>query len=97
MSEKQNLPNSTAVLVMGILSIVLTCLYGLGLVLGIIGLVLGNKGKKTYKANPEMYSGYGNLNAGWIMSIIGVALSGLYLLFILIFGAAYLSALGALQ
>jgi hypothetical protein len=97
MSEKQNLPNSTAVLVMGILSIVLTCLYGLGLVLGIIGLVLGNKGKKIYKSNPELYSGYGNLNAGWTMSIIGVVLNGLYLLFILIFGAAYLSALGALN
>ena len=96
MSEKQTLPNATAVLVMGILSIVLVCFYGIGLVLGIIGLALGSKGRKLYKANPEIYSGYGNLNAGWIMSIVGVALSGLYLLFILIFGAAYLSALGAL-
>jgi hypothetical protein len=97
MSEKQNLPNASAVLVLGILSIVFTCLYGLGLVLGIIGLVLGNKGRKLYKQNPEMYNGAGNLNAGWIMSIIGVALNGLYLLFILVFGAAYLSALGALS
>jgi hypothetical protein len=85
------LPNATAVLVMGILSIVCSCFF-VGLVLGIIGLVLGNKSRKLYKENPAIWDGYGQLNAGWIMSIIGLALSALYILYyivvIAILGAA---------
>ncbi|MFN6378450.1 MAG: CCC motif membrane protein [Flavobacteriales bacterium] len=97
MEQKQQLPNATAVLVLGILSLVLTCFYGLGLVLGIIGVVLGNKGKKLYRSNPEVYLGYGNLNAGWIMSIIGLCLSALYIILIVVFGAAYFAAISSMM
>ena len=42
--EKRNLPNGTAVLVLGILSIVTCCCYGfIGLTFGIIAVVLANK------------------------------------------------------
>jgi hypothetical protein len=34
-----------------------------------------------YSANPELYHGYGALNAGWIMSIIGTILGGLYTIY----------------
>lgn len=40
-----------------------------------------------YKENPELYEGYGLLNAGWIMSIIGIVIGGLmiiYLIFVLL-------------
>jgi ABC-type phosphate transport system permease subunit len=77
MNQKQLLPNSTVVLVLGICSIVFGCFF-VGLVLGIIGVSLSSKGRKMYKDNPEMYEGYGILNAGWIMSVIGIVLSGLY-------------------
>ena len=77
MEKKETLPNSTAVLVLGSCSIIFGCFF-VGLILGIIGLNLAGKGRKMYNANPELYDGYGALNAGWIMSIIGTILGGLY-------------------
>ncbi|OMP30833.1 MULTISPECIES: CCC motif membrane protein [Mangrovimonas] len=74
--EKQTLPNSTLILVMGILSIVGCCFYGIpGLICGIIAIVLGSKATKLYQSAPEEYLGYGNVKAGRIMGIIGVILS----------------------
>jgi len=88
-------PNSTAVLVLGILSIVGCWCYGLpGIILGIIALVLGSKAKALYKNNPSQYSvgSSKNLNAGYICAIIGTCLSGICILVILaeiiFFGAA---------
>jgi len=34
-----------------------------------------------YNQNPNLYDGYGALNAGYIMSIIGLVLSGLYVIY----------------
>jgi len=42
---------------------------------------VAGKGRKMYSANPELYDGYGALNAGWIMSIIGTILGGLYTIY----------------
>lgn len=89
----QTVPNSTAVLVLGILSIVCCFTMGFpGLVLGIIALVLASKGKAAYNANPSAYSqgSWNNLNAGKVCAIIGTALSGLYVFFLII----YLSIVG---
>ncbi len=83
MEKKQTLPNATAVLVLGICSIVFSC-FLVGLILGIIGLSLSPRGRRLYRENPELYEGYGQLNAGWIMSIIGTVLGGLYILYFLI-------------
>ena len=80
MSQKQALPNATACLVLGICSIVFGC-FGIGLILGIIGLSLGSKGKKLYRENPEAYEGYGTLNDGFIMSIIGTVFGGIYVVY----------------
>ena len=77
MEKKETLPNSTAVLVLGICSIIFGCFF-VGLILGIVGITMAGKGRKMYDANPELYDGYGALNAGWIMSIIGTILGGLY-------------------
>lgn len=90
--EKQPLPNATAVLVLGICSIVFGCLF-VGLVLGIIGIVLSGKGRKLYKESPELYDGYGSLNAGFIMSIIGTILGGLYILYVIVIGGTVLTIL----
>lgn len=79
-NQKIMLPNATAVLVLGICSIVFGCFF-IGLILGIIGMVLSTKGRQMYKANPELYDGWGQLNAGYIMSIIGTCLGGLYLIY----------------
>ncbi len=88
---QQPLPNGTAVLVLGILSIVTCILYGIiGIILGIIALSLASKDQKLYEANPQMYtpSSFNNLKAGKICGIIGLILSVLmilYVVFILLF------------
>lgn len=83
------LPNATIVLVLGILSIVTCCcFYGLiGLVLGIVALILSRKDKQNYLANMSFYtvSSYKNLNAGRVCAIIGLILSGIALLFCILF------------
>ena len=93
-SQKQILPNSSAVLVLGILSLVSCWCYGFfGLVFGIISLVLAQKGKKMYDENPGLYteSSYKNLNAGKVCAIIGLSISGL----VILIGLIYLLVIGA--
>lgn len=86
--NKQILPNSTAVLVLGIVSIVgVLCTQGLlGIVLGIIGLVLSGTPMKMLRENPEAYTeaSVKNLKAGRICSIIGVSLGGAFFVLVLI-------------
>ena len=72
------LPNATVILVLGILSIVFCCCYGiLGIILGIIALVLASSSGKLYNADPGRYtqSSYSNMNAGKICAIIGLIIS----------------------
>jgi uncharacterized protein YacL len=84
--EKQNpiaLPNASAVLILGIASIVGCCCYGIvGLIFAIIALVLAGNSRSLYQANPANYteSSYKNLNAGKICAIIGLVLSSLVVL-----------------
>jgi hypothetical protein len=88
MQVQQPLPNATAVLVLGIVSIVGCFCYGvIGIICGIIALVLASKSKKMYEANPEAYTegSYKNMNAGRICAIIGLILSVVYLALV-IFG-----------
>lgn len=81
----QKLPNATAVMILGILSILTCCCYGvIGLILGIIALVLAKKDMALYKANPHSYSNYSNLNVGRILAIIGIVLSALYLIYMIV-------------
>lgn len=80
--EQQKLPNATLILVFGILSIVTCCCYGIvGLILGIVALVLAKKATAVYAADPDSYSGFQNVKTGKILAIIGIILSGIYLLF----------------
>ena len=77
--EKQKLPNATAVLVLGILSILGTCCYGFGIVFSIVALILFAIDVKKYKANPDLYSNYSNLNVGRILAIISLVISVLFI------------------
>ena len=101
LSENQNfsnqqvpLPNSTPVLVLGIISLVGCFCYGLpGIICSIIALVLAGKDNKLYLAQPNAYTpgSYKNLKSGRICAIIGLAVSVLYILLLLVFGAAIMS------
>ena len=71
---QSSLPNATAVLILGIVSIIGCCFYGIGLIAGIIGLVLASKDMKLYRANPNAYNNYSTLNIGRILCIIGIVL-----------------------
>lgn len=65
-----DLPNSTLVLVLGILSLIFCWCYGfVGLILGIIAVVLSGSPRRMYRENPENYfeASYKNLNAGSYM------------------------------
>lgn len=84
--EKKMLPNATATLVLGILSIVGCFCYGfVGLILGIIALAISSKSVRLYNENPDQWDGYGNIKAGRITAIIGLILSALYLIFVIIY------------
>lgn len=73
--EKQTLPNSTLILVFGILSIVGCCFWGLAIIFAIIALVLAGKATTLYLENPENYTGYQNVKVGKILAYIGIALN----------------------
>jgi hypothetical protein len=88
------LPNASTVLVLGILSIVLGC-GGVGLILGIIGLIISKEGKRLYEQSPGEWSGYSNLNAGRIMSIIGICVGGLAIIYYVIWGLVFGAIIGA--
>lgn len=82
--QNQKLPNATTVLILGIVSIVTCCCYGIiGLITGGIGLMMASKDLKLYNENPELYSNYNNLKIGRILCIIGIILSALYLVYVI--------------
>lgn len=96
---QQQLPNSTAVLVLGIISIVGCFCYGIiGLILGIIALVLSGKAKKLYESNPGMYTeaSFKNMKAGRVCAIIGLCLSACYLIFFIVYIAIIGSVISGL-
>lgn len=75
----ERLPNATLVLVLGIISIITCICYGQGLILGIVNLVLARNTSRMYQAQPERYTGHGDVKVGRILSIIGIILSILFL------------------
>ncbi len=79
--ERQQLPNSTLILIFGILSIIGCCCYGvLGVIFGIITLVMAKRATEIYNAEPELYTGYQNVKTGKILAIIGLVLSAISLI-----------------
>jgi len=86
-SQQVPLPNATAVLVLGISSIVLCWCQGIvGLILAIIALVLANKDLNLYHTNPNNFtiSSYNNVKTGRTISIIGMVIAAIFLFGILI-------------
>ncbi len=71
--ERRSLPNATATLVLGILSIVFSIF---GLIMGIIALVLHQKDSKLYNKNPHIYAhSFRSAKAGYVCAIIGTAIA----------------------
>ncbi len=92
------LPNATAVLVLGIISIVGCFCYGLvGIICGIVALVLAKKDIQLYKNNPGIYTdaSLSTTKSGRVCAIIGLCISSVYIIVILfliiLYGSAILS------
>jgi hypothetical protein len=90
------LPNATATLVLGIVSIVTCLFYGVpGIACGIIAIVLHKKDKQLYLTSPAAYeASYKNSKAGQICGIIGLSLSVLFLIFLIIYFFFIFSLIG---
>ena len=73
-------PAATAALVLGVLSLVLSGCFVVGLVLGIIGIVYARKGRRDLAANPH-HDGEGMVTGGLVCSIIAVIFCTVQLLF----------------
>lgn len=73
---KNKLPNATAVLVLGILSIPACFCWGFpGIILAVIALVLAHKDQKLYEQQPDVYDNYVQITTGRILAVIGLTLS----------------------
>lgn len=95
---QRQVPNSTPVLILGILSIAMCWCYGfLSVILAVIALVLSRQAERDYRLNPGAYtqSSYKNLRAGKTCAIIGLCLSGLAIviaiIYLILFGTLALS------
>jgi len=84
-------PNSTAALVLGIISIPMCCCCGwwsaiVGVILGIIGIVLAGQAIREYYNRPDLYTlgSLKNAQAGRVCAIIGLVLSALVVIFFLV-------------
>ena len=77
-------PNASATLALGIMSIVGALCYGIvGLIFAIMALAIAAAPSRQYRANPEMFtaSSYSTLKAGKVCGLIGLILSIVILLF----------------
>jgi uncharacterized protein YqhQ len=82
------LPNASATMVLGILSIVVC------FVCGIIALAISSKDLQMYRANPENYSlaSYNSLKTGRICAIVGLCLQIVGIIIYMIVIAAFISS-----
>jgi membrane glycosyltransferase len=88
--ENKKLPNSTSVIVLGVLSVMTCCLWGIiGLTLAIVALYLSKKDSKLYFESPELYTNFQTLWVGKAIAIFGLIINIASLIFY-----SYLISLG---
>jgi hypothetical protein len=90
---KPEAPNATAILVLGIISIVFC---GIGLITGIIALAISKTTIKEIKFEPNRYSAasIGNIRTGRTCAIIGISISSLFILFYIVYFVFLFSVIG---
>jgi uncharacterized membrane protein len=81
--KNKKLPNATLTLVFGLLSIMTCWILGfVGLIFGIVAFVISKKDMAALKENPKDYANTSNILIGRVLAAIGIALSTIYLGFI---------------
>ena len=78
MLNQATAPYGVAALILGVFSLMTGCLF-IGLILGIIGLVLANKGNRIVSMDLSAYKGIGMLRAGKVLSILGIVFGAISL------------------
>ena len=73
--ESKKLPNSAFIYVLSVLSCIIFCLGGFGIVPAVISYYLASKSEGIYKMNPDGYDNYGIIKRGKIIAIIGIILN----------------------
>lgn len=81
--ESRKLPNDVLIIVLGVISIISCCFWGVGMIAGGVALFLAMNATKLYKQNPQGYDNYSNITIGKVLAIIGIILSLIYLLFLI--------------
>jgi len=85
--QNQVLPGSQSAFILGILSVVFTLTTVIiGIILGIIAVVEGNKALKIYKLNASLYTKteYSNANVGKILGWVSIGIGAAICLFIIL-------------
>lgn len=78
--QRPDLPNATKILVMGILSLAIS--LGVGIIFSIIGIVRSKESLAIHKDNPGVYNGYGRVKTGRVLSIVGIFINILMIIYI---------------
>ncbi|HOH93511.1 MAG TPA: hypothetical protein P5301_03190, partial [Bacteroidales bacterium] len=85
--QNQVLPGSQSAFILGILSVVFTLTTVIiGIILGIIAVVEGNRAVKAYELNPSLYTKaeYSNANVGKILGWVSIGIGAAIFLFIIL-------------
>ncbi len=88
--QRENLPKSQGVLILGILSLVFIGLVGM--VLAIIALSQAKEPMELIRQYPGRYNGESNVKIGRVLAIISLSLFGLLILFLILFFAVFAGA-----
>jgi len=80
------LPKSTAIVILGVFSLIISftpAFFLIGLILGIISLILSRKSNNLYYLDPTKYtdSSYKTIKVGKVFSIIGVTICGFWIIY----------------
>ncbi|MGB7395738.1 MAG: CCC motif membrane protein [Pricia sp.] len=92
--NQQPLPGASNAMTYGILSIVLTltCCGPFGAIFSFIGLSNANSAQNLYMRSSGEYTGIENAKTGKILSYVGLAIAGVYLLL----GTIYFGVIAAI-
>jgi uncharacterized membrane protein len=93
---KQPLPSAQSAYILGILAIVFALVTTLvGLILGIIAVLEGNRAIKIYEAEPQQYStkDYENAKTGKLLGWISIGISSFIILLVILIVVVFLAIL----
>lgn len=81
--KTQKSPNAMVTLIVGICSLIFGY-FLIGVVLGIIGVVMANKGMAAYRLSPTIYTNVGMLRIGKVLLILGIVFGSIVFLWFIL-------------